>query len=57
MGFKTYWNSIKHSKFRSNKLIPDGGGEGKVAVASGGEVDYKLRLSGNKLKIHVNYEF
>ena len=53
MGFKTYWNDVRDTHYRSNAKIPDGSGNGKVTA----DVDYKVRLSGNKLKLSMNYEF
>lgn len=52
-GFSTYWNSIRASKFKTSKLMPDGDGSAEFA----GGYDYKVNLSSNKLKLAINYEF
>lgn len=49
MGFKTYWKGVD----TSNKYIPDDQGEGKII----NDLDYRLRMSGNKIKLSLEYEF
>lgn len=53
MGFKTYWKGVKNSKFQSNNLVPNANGKGKV----NSDMDYRLRISGNKLKLSLEYDF
>lgn len=53
MGFRTYWDGVRNKHYASLKAVPDGSGSGKVSE----EVDYKLRLSGNKVKLSFEYEF
>ncbi len=52
MGLKTYWDGVRNTH-SSAKAIPDGNGSGKVSE----DVDYKIRLSGNKVKLSFEYEF
>lgn len=53
MGLKTYWDGVRNKHYSAAQVIPDGDGSGKVSE----EVDYKIRLSGNKVKLSFEYEF
>lgn len=53
MGLRTYWDGVRNKHYSSAKAIPDSNGSGKVTE----EVDYKIRLSGNKVKLSFEYEF
>jgi len=53
MGFRTYWDGVRNKHYSSASAIPDGNGTGKVSK----DVDYKIRLSGNKVKLSFEYEF
>ncbi|MGH1373369.1 MAG: hypothetical protein ACRBBW_15120 [Cellvibrionaceae bacterium] len=53
MGFRTYWDGVRNKHYSSAKAVPDGNGTGKVSE----DVDYKIRLSGNKVKLSFEYEF
>ncbi|NIB41537.1 hypothetical protein HBA55_18180 [Pseudomaricurvus alkylphenolicus] len=53
MGLRTYWNGVHGKHYATSSVLPDGNGHGKFTE----EVDYKIRLSGNKLKLSVKYEF
>ncbi len=49
IGLKTYWKSGKFGK----GYLPDDKGNGRITE----DIDYRLRMSGNKLKLSVLYEF
>ncbi len=51
-GAKAYWNQIKQSNFANNAAVPDSSGQGQVD-----EVNYRMRLNGDSLKLSVSYEF
>ncbi|GAA5317862.1 MAG: hypothetical protein AseanaTS_30700 [Candidatus Pelagadaptatus aseana] len=53
MGFRTYWDGMRNKHYRDNKVVPDSAGNGKVSE----DVDYKIRLSDDKVKLSVQYEF
>lgn len=53
MGFRTYWDGVRNKHYSSNTKVPDGSGNGKVTE----DVDYKVRLSSNKLKLSMSYDF
>lgn len=53
MGLRTYWDGVRNKHYSSASAVPDGNGSGKVTE----EVDYKIRLSGNKVKLSFEYEF
>ena len=50
MGFKTYW---QNGEFGKKRYLPNDKGNGKLT----NDLDYRVRLSGNKLKLSLNYEF
>lgn len=52
MGFKTYWSGIRNQHYKST-AIPDGNGNGQLTE----EVEYKLRLSQNKVRLVLKYDF
>lgn len=51
-GFKAFWNRQRKERFKSEH-IPDINGRGSVS----NEVDYKLRLNSDELKVKLSYEF
>jgi len=51
-GFKAFWNRQRKERFKSER-IPDINGRGSVS----NEVDYKLRLNSDELKVKLSYEF
>jgi len=51
-GLKEFWNLQRKERFKSER-IPDINGRGSVS----NEVDYKLRLKPDELKIKLSYEF
>jgi hypothetical protein len=53
MGFRTYWDGVRNKHYKYSTAVPDGSGNGKVTQ----DVDYKLRLSDNRVKIAINYDF
>ncbi len=53
MGFRTYWDGVRNKHYRDNKAVPTSNGNGQITQ----DVDYKIRLSGDKLKLSVSYEF
>lgn len=53
MGFRTYWDGVRETHYKHNAAVPTSSGLGKITP----EVDYKVRLSGDKLKLSVHYEF
>jgi hypothetical protein len=53
MGFRTYWDGVRNKHYKNSRVVPDGAGNGKVSE----DVDYKLRLSDDKVKLSVQYEF
>ena len=53
MGFRTYWDGVRNKHYSTAKAVPDSSGNGKVTE----DVEYKLRLSGNKIKLSFEYEF
>lgn len=53
MGFKTYWNGVRNKHYSSSTVIPDGDGKGKLTQ----DVDYKLRLSDDKVRLSLQYDF
>ncbi|GAA5317399.1 MAG: hypothetical protein AseanaTS_26040 [Candidatus Pelagadaptatus aseana] len=60
MGLRTYWDGIRsENEFLNSKAVPDVSGKGKLAIGGSDaeEVDYKIRLSGDKINLSVNYEF
>tara|TARA_B100000809_G_scaffold233525_2_gene250302 strand:+ start:2338 stop:2868 length:531 start_codon:yes stop_codon:yes gene_type:complete len=52
-GFKTYWDALRQSTFKGNTMIPDSEGNGSF----GSEMEYKLRLSDDKVKLAFEYSF
>lgn len=53
MGFRTYWDGVRDKHYSNTKIIPNSNGDGKVSE----EVEYKLRLSDDKVKLTFEYEF
>lgn len=53
MGFKTYWKDVRNKKYANSAAVPTEEGNGKITS----DVDYKFRISGDKLKLSVEYEF
>lgn len=53
IGFKTYWDSLRQTKFKAYKMIPDSEGQGNFGSAT----QYQLRLSDDKIKLAVEYNF
>lgn len=53
MGFRTYWDGVRNKHYSSSKIIPNSSGDGKVSE----DVDYKLRLSDDTVKLTFEYEF
>ncbi|WP_439135496.1 hypothetical protein [Pseudomaricurvus sp.] len=53
MGFRTYWDGVRDKHYSDTKIIPNSNGDGKVSE----EVEYKLRLSDDKVKLTFEYEF
>lgn len=51
-GLKAFWNHQRKERFKSEH-IPDINGRGSVS----NEVDYKLRLNSDELKVKLSYEF
>lgn len=51
-GFKELWNRQRKERFKSEH-VPDINGRGSVS----NEVDYKLRLNSDELKVKFSYEF
>lgn len=51
-GFKAFWNRQRKERFKSEH-IPDINGRGSVS----NEIDYKLRLNSDELKIKLSHEF
>lgn len=52
-GVKTYWDSIRLTKFKGNKIIPDSNGRGNF----NSEMEYKLRLKDDEVKLAFEYSF
>jgi len=52
MGLKTYWSSVRNKHYKST-AVPDGNGNGQLTE----EVEYKLRLSQNKVRLVLEYDF
>jgi len=52
MGFKTYWTGVRNKHYKSTAM-PDGNGTGQLTE----EVEYKLRLSQNKVRLVLEYDF
>lgn len=52
MGFKTYWTGIRNKHYQSS-AVPDGDGNGQLSE----EVEYKLRLSQDKVRLVLEYDF
>lgn len=52
-GVKTYWDSIRLTKFKGNKIIPDSNGKGNFSS----EMEYKLRLKDDEVKLALEYSF
>jgi len=52
MGFKTYWSGVRNKHYPST-VMPDGNGNGQLTD----EVEYKLRLSQNKVRLVLKYDF
>ena len=53
MGFKTYWEGNRARFGSDNRIVPDSQGGGRVTR----EVDYRLRVSGDDIKLSFEYEF
>lgn len=55
MGFKTYWKNLRKSQnpLGKSSMTPDAEGKGKLM----GDLNYNMRVSGDKLKVSVKYEF
>lgn len=53
MGFRTYWDGVRNKHYKHNKAVPTSNGNGQITQ----DVDYKIRLSGDKFKLSVSYEF
>lgn len=51
-GFKKFWHRQRKERFKSER-IPDINGRGSVS----NEVDYKLRLKSDEIKVKLSYEF
>lgn len=53
MGFKTFWE-INHQRYdKFSHVLPDSQGNGRITK----DVDYKLRVSDDKVKLSFEYEF
>ena len=52
-GFKTYWDALRQSTFKGNTMIPDSEGNGSFNT----EMEYKLRLSDDQVKLAFEYSF
>lgn len=52
MGFKTYWTGVRNKHYKSTAM-PDGNGNGQLTE----EVEYKLRLSQDKVRLVLKYDF
>ncbi len=53
MGFKTYWKDVRKQQFGSIKALPDDKGQGHIV----NDINYRLRVSGSKFKLSLNYDF
>lgn len=53
MGFKTYWEGTRINLDGDEQAIPNSDGNGKVTE----DIDYKIRMSGDKIKLSFEYEF
>ena len=53
MGFKTYWEGNRASFGHSNRMIPDSQGGGQITR----DVDYRIRVSGDDIRLSLEYEF
>lgn len=53
MGFRTYWDGVRNKHYSDAKMVPDSSGDGKVSE----DVEYKLRLSDDTVKVTFEYEF
>jgi len=52
MGLKTYWVGVRNKHYKSTAM-PDGNGNGQLTE----EVEYKLRLSQDKVRLVLKYDF
>ncbi len=52
IGFRHYWEDVRQQRL-SDYNLPDEDGNGRIKE----DVKYKLRLSGNKLKLMLEYDF
>lgn len=53
MGFRTYWDGVRNKHYRDNKAVPTSSGNGQISR----DIDYKIRLSGDKFRLSVSYDF
>lgn len=53
MGFKTYWEGTRINLDSNDEALPNSDGNGKVTD----DIDYKIRMSGDKIKLSFEYEF
>ena len=54
-GFKKYWDQKRKTDFANKDYIPNSDGKGKVKM--GGDIDYDVRVSSNKINLGLTYEF
>ena len=53
---KAYWNQLRASEFKGLSVIPDADGAGSFVI-NRTDIDYKLRLSGDRIKLMVKLDF
>ncbi|NHN39619.1 hypothetical protein G8764_20150 [Pseudomaricurvus alcaniphilus] len=53
MGFKTYWEGNRVQFGGDNRVLPNDDGDGRITD----DMDYKVRFSGDKIKLSLEYEF
>ena len=52
MGLKAYWQKVRNKKLKDVRFIPDAEGRGTFYA-----VNYRVNLSGKKLRFKVKYDF
>lgn len=53
MGLRTYWDGLRSKHYSTAKALPNGDGTGSVTE----DVEYNVRVSGDKIKLSLEYEF
>lgn len=53
MGFKTYWEGNRIELNEGDSALPNSQGNGKFTE----DIDYKIRMSGDKIKFSFEYDF